>query len=138
MRTLLVSDDESTLEALGRILTMCHMTCEMCLLKDMPSRTLLQNTTHCDFIILDYMEFSPDGLDLLLSMRKKKQRKPIIIITNSRAYMESSTLVNNHAVYLLRKPINITKLMQAIESVMDPNQCSKLNRTASPTFSLEN
>lgn len=115
---MLVGDDEPTLQALGDILAMCHMKCDMRLLKTALPGALLQHSEDYDFIILDYMEFSPKGLDLLLSIRESTNNKPIIIITNNRSYEKDAELIHNHGVHLLRKPVDISILLQVIETAL--------------------
>lgn len=122
VKTLLVGDDESTIVALGRILSMCSMKCDMRLMDSEPSPALLKSTREYDFVILDSMELSSGGLDLLLSMRESKQRKPVIIITNSHTCESGEALARHHDVHLLRKPVEISTLLQSIETVLNPNR----------------
>jgi len=133
VKAMLVSDDEYTLQALGGVLAMYNMKCDMRLLKNAPTKTILQSSAAYDLIIIDSMDISPAGLDLLLSMRKLKQRKPVIIITNSRPGESDAELAQNHEVHLLRKPVDIKLLLQAISDITESHRAENLQDERLPS-----
>jgi DNA-binding response OmpR family regulator len=115
MKILIIEDDEHILSLLERGFREYQYIVEVAANGD--DGEYMASTNHYDVIVLDWMLPSKNGLEILLELRKKEIKTPIIMLTAKADIDDRVAGLQNGADDYLPKPFSFKELRARVEAL---------------------
>lgn len=115
MKILIIEDDEHILSLLERGFREYQYIVEIA--DDGADGEYMASTNHYDVIVLDWMLPSKNGLEILLELRKKEVKTPIIMLTAKADIDDRVAGLKNGADDYLPKPFSFKELRARVEAL---------------------